>query len=75
MLTSHRDAVLADESPCLELAQVNVARLPAPLDSPETAKFVALLEPINGWSVCSGTDRRRRHSRSGRRSSQLDSTP
>lgn len=30
-----------------ELAQVNVARLLAPLDSPEIAEFVALLEPIN----------------------------
>jgi hypothetical protein len=30
-----------------ELAQVNVARLLAPLDSPEIAAFVTLLEPIN----------------------------
>jgi hypothetical protein len=30
-----------------ELAQVNVARLLAPLDSPEIAEFVAPLEPIN----------------------------
>jgi hypothetical protein len=31
----------------VELAQVNVARLLAPLDSPQIAEFVALLEPIN----------------------------
>jgi hypothetical protein len=30
-----------------ELAQLNVGRLLAPLDSPEIAEFVALLEPIN----------------------------
>lgn len=30
-----------------QLAQVNVARLLAPVDSPEVAEFVALLEPIN----------------------------
>jgi hypothetical protein len=30
-----------------ELAQVNVARLRAPLDAPEIADFVALLRPIN----------------------------
>jgi hypothetical protein len=30
-----------------ELAQLNVARLLAPLDAPEIADFVALLEPIN----------------------------
>jgi hypothetical protein len=29
------------------LAQVNVARLQAPLDSPQLAEFVAALEPIN----------------------------
>jgi hypothetical protein len=29
------------------LAQLNVARLQAPLDSPELADFVALLDPIN----------------------------
>jgi hypothetical protein len=31
----------------LHLAQVNVARLSAPLDSPQLADFVANLEPIN----------------------------
>lgn len=31
----------------LHLAQVNVARLAAPLDSPQLADFVANLEPIN----------------------------
>lgn len=30
-----------------QLAQVNVARLAAPLDSPQLADFVASLEPIN----------------------------
>jgi Domain of unknown function (DUF3291) len=30
-----------------QLAQVNVARLRAPIDSPEVAEFVALLEPVN----------------------------
>ncbi len=31
----------------LHLAQVNVARLAAPLDSPQLADFVANLEPVN----------------------------
>jgi Domain of unknown function (DUF3291) len=31
----------------MHLAQVNVARLSAPLDSPQLADFVAALEPIN----------------------------
>ena len=30
-----------------QLAQVNIARLRAPLDSPELADFVALLDPVN----------------------------
>jgi hypothetical protein len=30
-----------------ELAQVNVARLAAPLDSPQLAEFVAALDPVN----------------------------
>ena len=30
-----------------QLAQINIARLRAPLDSPELADFVAALEPIN----------------------------
>ena len=30
-----------------ELAQVNIARLRAPLDAPELADFVALLDPVN----------------------------
>ena len=30
-----------------ELAQVNVARLAAPIDSPELSDFVALLDPVN----------------------------
>lgn len=29
------------------IAQVNVGRLRAPIDAPETAEFVALLDPIN----------------------------
>lgn len=32
--------------PC-ELAQVNIARLVAPLDDPQLADFVAALEPVN----------------------------
>jgi len=31
-----------------ELAQVNIMRLRAPLDSPELAAFVAALDPVNG---------------------------
>ena len=31
-----------------QLAQINVARLLAPIDAPETADFVAALEPVNG---------------------------
>jgi hypothetical protein len=31
----------------LHLAQVNIARLAAPLDSPQLADFVANLEPVN----------------------------
>ncbi|GAA3113857.1 DUF3291 domain-containing protein [Planomonospora alba] len=34
----------------MHLAQLNVARLRAPLDSPELAGFVALLEPVNAVS-------------------------
>ncbi|MFC4062165.1 DUF3291 domain-containing protein [Planomonospora corallina] len=34
----------------MHLAQLNVARLRAPLDSPEIAGFVALLEPVNAVS-------------------------
>ena len=34
-------------SPSYELAQVNVARLRAPIDSAELADFVALLDPVN----------------------------
>jgi uncharacterized protein DUF3291 len=34
------------------LAQLNVARLRAPLDSPELADFVAALEPINAVADC-----------------------
>ena len=30
-----------------QLAQINVARLLAPIDAPETADFVAALEPVN----------------------------
>src|SRR5689334_6952274 len=30
-----------------ELAQLNVARLLAPIDDPRTAEFVAALEPVN----------------------------
>lgn len=33
--------------PEMHLAQVNVARLRAPLDAPESADFVAALEPLN----------------------------
>jgi hypothetical protein len=32
---------------CFELAQVNVARLAAPLDDPQLAEFVAALDPVN----------------------------
>ncbi|ANZ36859.1 hypothetical protein BBK82_13030 [Lentzea guizhouensis] len=31
----------------LELAQVNISRLLAPLDSPQLAEFVAALDPVN----------------------------
>lgn len=37
----------------LYLAQVNVARLSAPLDSPQLADFVASLEPINALADAS----------------------
>lgn len=33
--------------PPFHVAQLNVARLAAPLDSPELAEFVAALEPVN----------------------------
>ena len=46
----------------MHLAQLNVARLRAPLDSPETAEFIALLEPVNkvsdgstGFATCSSS--------------------
>ena len=35
------------EAAQFHLAQANVARVRAPIDSPELAEFVALLEPIN----------------------------
>jgi hypothetical protein len=35
------------------LAQINVARLRAPLDSPQTGEFVANLEPINALADAS----------------------
>ena len=34
-------------APAYHLAQANVARVRAPIDSPKLAEFVALLEPIN----------------------------
>ena len=34
-------------APTHHLAQLNIARLPAPLDSPQVADFVAALDPIN----------------------------
>ncbi|MCQ4080086.1 DUF3291 domain-containing protein [Streptomyces sp. RB6PN25] len=33
--------------PAYELAQVNIARLKSPLDSPQLADFVAALDPVN----------------------------
>lgn len=33
--------------PAYELAQVNIARLKAPLDSPQLSDFVAALDPVN----------------------------
>ncbi len=43
------EAPLTDptESPSHHLAQLNVGRLHKPLDAPETAEFVAALDPIN----------------------------
>ncbi|MDT3445703.1 DUF3291 domain-containing protein [Pseudofrankia sp. BMG5.37] len=38
---------MAQEKSGWELAQVNIARLRAPLDSPRLADFVAALEPVN----------------------------
>jgi hypothetical protein len=35
------------DTPAWELAQVNIARLRAPLDHPMLARFVAALEPVN----------------------------
>lgn len=35
------------ESPSFHLAQVNVARPKAPVDSPQLAEFKALLDPVN----------------------------
>ncbi len=34
------------------LAQINIARLVAPLDDPKIAEFVAQLEPINALADC-----------------------
>jgi len=39
--------VTADHSPRFELAQVNIGRLLAPVDSAEIADFMAALDPIN----------------------------
>lgn len=39
-------AVISDDAP-LELARINVARLLAPLDSPQLKDFVDALEPVN----------------------------
>ena len=36
-----------EPEPAHELAQVNIARLLAPLDSPQLADFVAALDPVN----------------------------
>ena len=38
---------LRRDAPEMHLAQLNVARLLAPLDTPQLAEFVAALEPIN----------------------------
>ncbi|WP_406506795.1 DUF3291 domain-containing protein [Streptomyces sp. NBC_00212] len=38
---------MTDESERYELAQVNIARLKFPLDSPELADFMAGLDPVN----------------------------
>lgn len=42
-----------DESPRHELAQLNIARLAAPIDSPRLADFVANLERINALAEAS----------------------
>src|SRR6185503_11091105 len=45
------DRLRGAPAPCdawrMHLAQLNVARLLAPLDAPETAEFVAALAPVN----------------------------
>jgi len=38
---------VTDEPPRFELAQVNIGRLSAPVESPQIAEFVAALDPIN----------------------------
>ena len=38
---------MTDEPPRFELAQVNIGRLSAPVESPQIAEFVAALDPIN----------------------------
>jgi hypothetical protein len=38
---------VTDDPPRFELAQVNVGRLLAPVDSPQIADFIAALDPIN----------------------------
>ena len=41
------------EAPRFHLAQCNIARLTAPIDAPETADFVAALDPINALAEAS----------------------
>ena len=55
-----------------ELAQVNIARLVAPLDAPRLADFVAALDPVNAsggrrprFRVAAADRRRQRHRSAG----------
>ena len=40
-------AIMTEPNPDYELAQINIARMLAPLDSPQLAGFVAALDPVN----------------------------
>ncbi len=40
-------SVMTNSAPVYELAQVNIARLKAPLDSPQLKDFVDALDPVN----------------------------
>ncbi|GHH89679.1 hypothetical protein GCM10017771_41440 [Streptomyces capitiformicae] len=52
--TPDRPIVRSMTSTAYELAQVNIARLKAPLDSPQLKDFVAALDPVN--AVADGSD-------------------